>query len=255
MMGARPGFGAPHEDTARMTIPRIVAAETLDHLAADDPAAIRSRRDLMRVHRAMGTRTLYTRALRALLPAPQDAAPLRLLELGAGSGTLMLGVARKLAPAWPQVELTLLDRQDVVGSETIAAYAALGWAAAPRRIDVLDWAAGAPERWDLITTSLFLHHFEGAALDALLGAITARTDRFFACEPLRGRWPLAGSHLIFGLGANAVTRNDAVLSVHAGFCGRELTALWPDPAGAWRTEEYDAGLFGHCFCAQRDRAP
>jgi hypothetical protein len=206
----------------------------------------------------MGTRIIYARALRALLPAPRGDAPIRVLELGAGGGTLMLGVARKLG--WPRVELTLLDRQDIVGSDTIAAYAQAGWTAIPRTIDVLDWAAnpagadGAPERWDLITTSLFLHHFEGAALDALLAAIVARTDRFFACEPLRGRLPLVGSYLIWGLGANAVTRNDAVLSVHAGFCDRELTALWPGPEGAWQLQEYYAGLFGHCLRARRTPA-
>jgi hypothetical protein len=100
---------------------------------------------------------------------------------------------------------------------------------------------------------LFLHHFEGSQLDHLLAGVAARTDRFFACEPKRAWLPLAGSHLVGAIGANAVTREDAVLSVHAGFRDQEISALWPLAGGAWRTREFDAGMFSHCFSAQRAR--
>ena len=48
-----------------------------------------------------------------------------------------------------------------------------------------------------------------------------------------------------------MTRDDGVLSVRAGFVGNELGAAWPGDAGAWRLDEYDDGLFTHCFCATR----
>ena len=38
---------------ATFRLPRTVAAETLDALAPDDPRAMRSRRDLRRVHRVI----------------------------------------------------------------------------------------------------------------------------------------------------------------------------------------------------------
>ncbi len=245
-------------------MPRHVAAETLDHLASDDPAALRSRRDLVRVHRAMGTRTILTRGWRGwreLALTERGGRALRILEIGAGDGSLLLGVARDLAPQWPPVQLTLLDCQDIVSRATLAGYAELGWAARVQVADVLSWAdrpeGGVPgtalPRWDLITTTLFLHHFEGSQLDALLGAVAARTDRFFACEPKRAWLPLVGSHLIGAIGANAVTREDAVLSVHAGFRDQEITALWPGVGDAWRTREFGAGLFSHGFSAQRAR--
>ena len=79
-----------------------------------------------------------------------------------------------------------------------------------------------------------------------------RTERFFACEPRRARLALVGSHLIGVIGANSVTREDAVLSVHAGFQGKELSALWPGEPGQWDVKEYSAGLFSHCFCAERN---
>ena len=239
-----------------MLTARVVAVETLDQLAAGDPAARRSRRDLLRVHRAMGTRDIVARGWQALLPSQRSTTPLKVLELGAGDGRLLLGVARALAPAWPTVRLSLLDRQDIVSPATLAAYAGLGWAAEVIVTDVLDWAApnATAPAWDLITTTLFLHHFQGAQLAAVLAAVAARSQRFFACEPRRA-WPAwAGSHLVGALGANAVTREDAVLSVHAGFRDHELTALWPAEPGAWQCREHAAGLFSHCFSAQRKGA-
>jgi len=242
-----------------VTVPRHVAAETLDHLAPDDPAARRARRDLVRLHGAMGTRSIVARGWRELVVAQRGGLPLRILEIGAGDGSLLLGVARALAPHWPPVQLTLLDRQDIVSPATLAGYAALGWTARVHVADVLAWAArpgggaamATPARWDLITTALFLHHFDGRPLDRLLAAVAARSEHFFACEPKRAWLPLAGSHLVGAIGANAVTREDAVLSVQAGFRGQEITSLWPRAGSAWQTREFAAGLFSHCFSAQR----
>lgn len=242
-----------------MNLPRIVVPETLDSLAEDDPQAVRSRRDLQRVHRAMGTRRILRRALGSLGLPCRQAAPLRLLELGAGDGSLMLGVAQSLKAQWPAVDITLLDRQRLVAPATLAAYARLGWSATAQVVDVLDWASAASSRpaggpvaqWDVIVASLFVHHFEGAELAGLLAAIEMGAGRFFACEPRRGRLALAGSHLVGAIGANAVTRRDAVLSVHAGFQGTELSALWPGLPGQWNVKEYSAGLFSHCFRAER----
>ena len=234
-----------------MTMPRIVVTETLDGLSADDPNAIRSRRDLRRVHSAMGTRSILLRALRGTMPSLQ-AVPLRVLELGAGDGTLMLGVARVLASTWPPVELTLLDRQAAVERATIDSFTELGWTVAVDVVDVFEWVASAPsKRWDLIVANLFLHHFEGAELATLINAIAARTDRFFACEPRRAWLALLGSRMVGAIGANAVTRNDAVLSVHAGFCRHELAALWPKHGVRWRLRDYSAGLFSQCLYATR----
>jgi len=247
-------------------MPRVVGAETLDHLAAQHPAARRSRRDLVRVHRMMGTRGILASGWRTLLGERRDTAPLRILEIGAGDGTLLLGVARRLAPTWPQVELTLLDRLDIVGAATLAGYAQLGWTVRVEVADALDWAAGcaavgaqtrAPvpaPTWDLVSCALFLHHFEGAQLLGLLAGIASCTDRFFACEPQRSWRALLGSHLVGAIGANAVTRGDAVLSVHAGFRDGEITAHWPSDGSAWQCAEFPARLFSHCFSARRSRA-
>lgn len=247
-----------------MSMVRIVAPEILDGLPSDAPAARRSRRDLERVHRAMGSRSIIGRALRGTTAALPGNKPLRVLELGAGDGSLMLGVARALAPSWPRVELTLLDRQALLGRETIEGYARLGWAVVEQVGDALDWAARATDspqktneqvHWDLIVANLFVHHFKGSQLAMLLNSISAGSNAFFACEPRRTWLSLAGSHLLGLLGAGAVTREDAVLSVHAGFRDKELTALWPADPEKWNVQEYSAGLFSHCFLAERVGKP
>ena len=102
---------------------RILEPETLDHLAADDPEAQRSRRDLRRVNAFMGARRILARAL-ARVAARGDARPLRIVELGCGDGRLMLDVARHRGARWPSVSLDLLDRQPIVDAATIADYAA-----------------------------------------------------------------------------------------------------------------------------------
>ena len=185
--------------------------------------------------------------------------PLRVLELGAGDGSLMLGIAREMATQWPRVHLTLLDAQPLVTQACLDNFAELGWAAHSTVVDVFDWAQDhdkpndrgqTQQHWDLIVANLFLHHFDMQQLQDLLRTIAARGNRFLACEPRRAWLALLGSHLVGALGTSAVTQNDAVLSVHAGFRGDELSALWPGAFTEWRVREYAAGLFSHCFVAQ-----
>jgi hypothetical protein len=239
---------------------RVVTAEILDGLLESDPTAARSRRDLRRIHRVMGTAGLIARTLRSTKSIGRSAAPVRILELGAGDGHLMLNVARQVYAQWPNVELTLLDRLDLVDKSTRVAYSALGWNVRPLVVDVLDWTADKPvascapnvgSRWDLIIANLFLHHFDSMQLSALLSAIAARAQCFVANEPRRAWVARAGSHLVGAIGANAVTRTDAVLSVAAGFRDSEMSALWPVDCGSWKLTERATGVFGQQLLAER----
>jgi hypothetical protein len=88
----------------------------------------------------------------------------------------------------------------------------------------------------------FRASFRAIALSRLFRAVAQMTDCFVACEPRRTRKSLLASHLVGVIGANTVTRRDAVLSVRAGFRDRELTACWPDHR-EWQLSETRAGLF------------
>jgi len=229
-------------------LPRRVEPELLDDLPASDPRARRSRDDLRRIHRFMGT---LGAAQRAMDEASVAAAPRRIVELGAGDGSLMLRLAQARAARWPAVELTLLDRLDLVDGRTRDQFRDLGWLPTALAMDVFEWLeAPQVKRWDITCANLFLHHFATAELARLLAGIAERSQAFFCLEPRRSALPLLASHLVGLLGANDVTRQDAVLSVHAGFRDQELSALWPDHQD-WTVREYRAGLFGHGFLAIR----
>ena len=226
--------------------PRRVQAEVLDALGAEDPAAQRARRDLRHLHHFMGTAAILRRGLDR---AADDSAVRKILEIGAGDGSLMLRVAQRQAKRWPGVAVTLLDRQRVVEEPTMQGLRAVGWTPSLVTADVFDWLEESrAERWDIVVANLFIHHFPPVDLSRLLGAIAARTRTFFCCEPRRGAVPLLCSHLIGMIGAGPVAREDAVLSVHAGFRGQELSAAWPQ-GSRWRLREYPAGLFSHCLLA------
>jgi hypothetical protein len=220
---------------------RVLVPELLDLLPADDPRAVRSRRDLVLINAIMRQPALMAGALSRCPP------PRILADLGGGDGRFMLSVARRLAKRWPNVRALIVDRQDIVGRETRMGFEALGWTCETQPGDVFEVL---PEA-DIITANLFLHHFDDAALSRFLAAVAARTSCFVACEPRRNRFALLGSHLVGVLGCNSVTRHDAVASVKAGFAGQELSRLWP-PGGGWRLAESAAFPFSHVLRAQRD---
>jgi SAM-dependent methyltransferase len=231
----------------RTGFPRLLLPEMLDTLVEDDPRAIDSRKDLRRINRIMGAAGIL---LQALLSTPT--APKRIIEFGAGDGSLMLRLAKRLSSRWTGVHVVLLDRQNVVDRQTLSDFAGIGWSVETVHADINDWAAsGEARQFDIAIANLFIHHFEAHRIARLFRTLSACTDMFVACEPRRERLPLLASHLVGLIGANEVTRKDAVISVQAGFRGNELTSLWPSSTPGWNLAERRAGLFSHLFTAQR----
>lgn len=225
---------------------RVVEPELLDELPPDDPRARWSRRDLRRVNAWMRNHAIMARALRA---GANGRTPRQIVEFGAGDGRLLLRVARKLSPRWRNVKVTLLDRHRNVTSQTLATFESLGWHAEAFEVDVFDWLPTATGL-DVIVTNLLLHHFEDARLKELFRAVAGRARLFVAIEPHRGLWPLFWCRWIWAIGCNSVTRHDARISVHAGFSGHELSALWPVEKN-WELTERRTGSFSHLFVARR----
>lgn len=225
-----------------MGFSRTLEPELLDLLAADDPRARASRRDLVKINFVMRQQTIMAQLLWPL------AAPRRLADLGSGDGRFLLGVARRMAAHWPGVTALLVDRQDIVSPQTRAGFAALGWKCESVIADIFE----AMPRLDaeIITANLFLHHLEDVALARLLTLAAEKARGFVACEPRRSQSALLASRMVFALACNHVTRHDAVASVRAGFDGRELWRLWP--GAGWRLREGWALPFTHFFSAQRD---
>jgi hypothetical protein len=226
---------------------RRVEPEILDELPSTDPRAIRSRRDLRRVNAWMGNTRIMARALRSAFEGRRCET---LVELGAGDGTYLLRVARRLAPDWSGVTVVLLDQQALVSPQTLRGFADLGWHAEPIVADVFDWLGQSGSRkCDALLANLFLHHFPEERLVGLLASAARRAPVFAAIDPRRWAWSLLGCRLLWLLGCTAVTRHDAVVSVRAGFAGQELSRLWPADRG-WRMLERPANLSSHLFVAQ-----
>ena len=237
-----------------MSMARVVKPEWLDHLPADDPRAIRSRGDLRRINRLMSASRLLGEALDPLVAGRSSA---RIVELGAGDGSLLLRLARSRASTWPPLTLELLDMQPVVELDTIARYREHGWAANVVRADVFDWLRDSSTSSDadaddapIIIANLFLHHFEGQQLTDPIHGLATRARAFVCVEPRRSTMALLGSYLLGAIGCNAVTCHDAVVSVRAGFTDQDLRKYWPDDA-AWELREHPAGLFSHRLIAVR----
>ena len=230
---------------------RVVEPEWLDALPPADPLATGSRADLRRLNRIMGHARIFSRAFfRNADPTILRKRPLTLCELGAGDGALLLRLARRWSLCGVCAEAEMVDRQSLIAESTRRAFGALHWSATPVVADALAWTRQRDRPMDVMLCNLFLHHFPDSQLCALLRGIASRTRLFIACEPRRSGVALAAAHLLGLIGCNRVTRHDAIVSVRAGFTGRELSALWPAGEG-WQLEEGAAGMFSRCFIARR----
>ena len=225
---------------------RAIQPEWLDLLPSNDPRAIRSRRDLQRINAWMGNAGWVARAMQQI---PWTAPPRRLVDLGAGDGSLVSRIAHRMSGRWPRLETVLVDRSPCLTPTIQDAIEHQGWTVQTVSADVFSWLPSQPESLaDVILCNLFLHHFSADALPGLLRSAAERTRCLIACEPERGRLPLAAARLLWWIGCSAETRHDATVSVAAGFKDRELAPLWP-ASKEWRLQEFRAGWFSHVFLA------
>lgn len=211
---------------------RIVVPEILDSLPADHPEALRSRRDLVRINRLMGSLRWIERQVRA-----QDA-PGPLLEIGAGEGDL----CRELAKVLPG-QVTGLD----LAARPADLPSDVGWVQA----DVFSEEAGpvlASAR--TVVANLVLHHFQPEELQELGGRLHS-AERIIVSEPARRRRHLWAAWLIAPW-VGRVTRHDMFVSIRAGFRGDDLPqSLGLGDRWEWRSE---CGPLGACRLVARRRA-
>ena len=196
---------------------RVVVPEILDHLAADDAEALRSRRDLRRINFLMGNERWVLAALRGF----SAVAAKGIVEIGAGDGML----CGKLARRFPQAAVAAYD----LAPRPPALEARVAW----QRGDLFE--VPAPERGGVLVANLFLHHFEGEALVAL-GRWLDNFEVLVFNEPDRSRLP----HVLGGLlhpWINRVTRHDMHVSIRAGFAAGEMARFLGLNDRRWRVRE------------------
>jgi len=203
-----------------VSYPRTVTPEILDSLEHDHPDALANRRDLRRLNRIMGNHAWFSRVL--ALPLLEGD---RILELGAGDGTL---------------GQHLRARGVVTGSQT---YTGLDTAPRPQ-----SWPGDWPwlqadltafdqwEDYDIILGNLIVHQFEDDQLKAL-GARMRRSARLLAFnEPQRARRHQVSLAFTRLLGFNYVSLRDGAASIHAGFRFHELPEILGLSDTGWQAE-------------------
>ena len=211
---------------------RIVIPELLDHLPADDPEALRSRRDLRRINFLMGNERWVCRTMRRF-PAEADRG---IVEIGAGDGMLCNQLAR-MFPKAPVTAYDLAPRPANLDSLII-------W----RRGDVFETPA--PEKGGVLVANLFLHHFEETSLLAL-GRWIRNFDVLVFNEPDRSRLP----HVLGGLmhpWINRVTRHDMHVSIDAGFVTGEIRRFLGLDPEFWQMSETSTWRGARRIVAWRD---
>lgn len=231
-----------------MSLPRRVEPELLDQLPAEDPRAVRARRDVRRANTLMMNAGIMASALMEHGDALKSG---KIVDLGSGDGQFMLRVAGRLASRWRGVTVVLHDKQDIVSRATRDAFAALQWRVETSATDVFDFLANAPPgSADIVTSNLFLHHFADEQLVRLFAGAAQLARLVVACEPRRAKFVVRASRLLWAVGFSEVGVHEAVVSARAGFRGQELSALWPT-LDQWELREQAAGLFSHRFVARR----
>lgn len=205
---------------------REVKPEILDELNPWDPRAIRSRADLRRINRLMGNHRWICRELAQL---HRQGLP-QAIELGAGDGQL----AARLLEVHPELRVTAIDLQ--APDPSLAEHPRLTWIQG----DVLDLQIDCSRA--VVISNLFLHHLEADALQHL-GHRLQSAAALLACEPERRPLHLFQAKLGTPL-FNAVTHHDMVVSIEAGFRGRELIEHLSLPA-SWRWQQNRNWLGAH----------
>lgn len=180
-------------------LPRRLEPEWLDSLDADDPRAVRARRDLRVINALMGNEGWILRQV----SQRRGMAGRGIVEIGSGDGHLL----HRLARYGPATGCDLAPRPVGLPSE-------IHW----KQGDL--FATNEPITGGLLVANLVLHHFDEKGLRRI-GGIAAGFETILFVEPHRSRGGLALARLLLPF-MSEVTRHDMPVSIHAGFAKGEL---------------------------------
>jgi ubiquinone/menaquinone biosynthesis C-methylase UbiE len=188
---------------------RSTEGEMLDEGVADDEA-LRSLADLRFVARWLGNRRAFTSAVLPFLagsPRPS------ILDVGCGSGEVLSGLRRASGKSTLAVGVDLRPLHLSIAPADVVRVAA-----DVRRLPF------APRSFDVVTASLFLHHFDAPDLPGVLRGLYAVCRRALVVNDLRrARVPyLFGRAFFKAMFQSPVSVADGLVSIRRSFLPREL---------------------------------
>lgn len=194
---------------------RATDPELLDEGVPDDEA-LRSLADLRLVNRFLGGRRALRRAVLPLLALDGHARP-TLLDVGCGSADLPALLRRAVG-----------ERLLAVGLDLKLLHAKQAGAGVLPVVADVRALPFAPASFDVVTASLFLHHFDDPELPEVLRRLYGVARRALVVNDLRrARVPYAFARLVFPwVFGSRVSVVDGLLSIRRAFRPRELESAF-----------------------------
>jgi SAM-dependent methyltransferase len=194
---------------------REVIAELLDDDLGTPEEIADSLADLRHINNWFGGTSTTARLLQRVA-RETDRAELSLLEIGAGLGDVPLAARRVLAKSGIELRVTLLDRQwsHLPGNGTPAV------SGDAMRLPFRD------DAFDVVSCSLFAHHFEPETLPLLAKEAMRVANRAVLINDLiRSRLHVALVYMGLPLFASRITWHDAPASVRRAYTIAEMKSL------------------------------
>lgn len=188
-----------------MTFPRCRVNEWMD---SPDLAEDRHRAALVglrRLNRLSGISGTIFRRLARLVSTTPEGRPLRVLDVASGSGDLPIDWLQMAARRHLPLEVTALDRSELAMQAAADAAQVAGVELRTVCRDCL--RDGLPSGFDVVTSSLFMHHLDPPDVSRLIQEMWRASGRAIViCDLERSRVNLA----MIACAARLVTRSDVV---------------------------------------------
>ncbi|HEX5514326.1 MAG TPA: methyltransferase domain-containing protein [Gammaproteobacteria bacterium] len=202
---------------------RQLEGELMDDPAVDADAHVAALRGLRRINRVSRTAATLWPSIARIAQAHRGGA-LSLLDVATGGGDVPLSLWRRARRHGLALDISACDISETALGFATAEAARAGAPIRFFRLDVL--TEPLTKRYDVITTSLFLHHLTDTQIVALLNTLAAQADHLVISDLIRSRTgyglALLGTRLLSG---SRIVHVDGLKSVRAALTLPEAHAL------------------------------
>jgi SAM-dependent methyltransferase len=221
---------------------RLDREEMLDAGKGSMEEVRRSLGDLDRINRWLGGRTPLRRFLYPRVAARQGGGPIRVLDVGAGSGATSIAIARWAAENRLPVDIVAFDNNE--RHLAIARQAVRGRPSIRLLRGDARQLPFADDSFDFVFSTLLLHHFDPSVLRAMIPALSRISrGRVILNDLVRDRVPaifFAATTRVFA--RSPLTQHDGPVSIRRAYTPGEMRRILKE-AGLPRARIYTHGLY------------